>query len=127
MPVLQQIIRHSELSNRLSGISGILMCQGPHVLQLLEGEQKAVESLFNRISADPRHADVQKLLLKPVNKRLFPEWGMGIADLESKASLSRDRLQMLINDIAARTDTSGLTVEARMLISDFQRQVTMAA
>jgi hypothetical protein len=67
------------------------------------------------------------LLLKPVKKRLFPEWGMGMADLDAKAVLNRPRLASLINDTAGRNNTSGLTVEARLLLNDFKQQVSSAA
>jgi len=38
-----------------------------------------------------------------------------------------ERLASLINDTAGRNNTSGLTVEARLLLNDFKQQVSSAA
>jgi hypothetical protein len=45
----------------------------------------------------------------------------------AKAVLNRPRLASLINDTAGRNNTSGLTVEARLLLNDFKQQVSSAA
>ena len=52
------ILRQSRANNGLNGISGILLSDGRRFLQVLEGTPEAIEHVFARISADPRHAEV---------------------------------------------------------------------
>ena len=47
------------------------------IIQVLEGEQQAVEDLFERIQQDPRHTEVDRVLTRPIQERLFEEWAMG--------------------------------------------------
>ncbi len=44
--------------------------------QVLEGELSVVENLYRRISADPRHQRVMKLIQEPIEARDFSDWGM---------------------------------------------------
>ena len=55
------ILRQSRANNGLNGISGILLSDGRRFLQVLEGTPEAIEHVFARISADPRHAEVKTL------------------------------------------------------------------
>ncbi len=125
--LLESIVRDSEVRNARLGVTGVLLCCGEHVMQLLEGEPEVIEPLFVRISADPRHAAVERLLSKPVRKRMFPEWGMGMADLDKQVTLNRPRLIDLLETIRARTETSTHSIEARVLLNDFRQQLQHAA
>ncbi len=124
---LDSIVRESEKRNADRGVTGVLLCCGDNVMQLLEGEADVITPLFEHIAEDPRHTAVELILQKPVRRRLFPEWGMALADLEKKAALNRPRLLGLIQTIRARTDTSAHSVEARVLINDFKQQLMQAA
>jgi hypothetical protein len=46
--------------------------------QVLEGPKTAVEDLFARIKADPRHDSVRLHEADSVPKRLFDKWAMAI-------------------------------------------------
>ena len=124
---LALIVAHSARSNTARGITGVLLCCGRDVMQLLEGDEAAVRERFERIGRDERHSRVELLLCKSVSRRLFPEWAMGLADLKSKAIINRDRLARMIQDLRAEHDTKQFGVEARMLIHDFRQQLQHAA
>ena len=47
-----------------------------HFFQALEGDRKAVNQTYQRITADPRHAEVTILSLKTIPERLFADWSM---------------------------------------------------
>ena len=47
------------------------------IIQVLEGEEKAVEVLYRRIEQDPRHTHVVRVLDQPISQLLFEEWSMG--------------------------------------------------
>lgn len=120
--VLAEVIKQSAQNNRQRDITGVLMRCGDDLMQLLEGEQLAVEQLYAAIAADPRHTQVQCLLRKSVNHRVYPEWGMGLADPNSENPLDRPRLMQILDDVRSRIATAGHAVEARILINDFKLQ-----
>ena len=124
--IMWEIVAKSEKANRDRGISGAMLCCGSSIMQLLEGQPAEVERLFEKIAADARHRDVQCLLRKSIRRRLFPEWGMMLADLDRGAKISAERLTQLIEAVRANIDTGELTVEARILIADFKLQMDSA-
>lgn len=63
--------------NAKTNISGILLYVRGSIVQVLEGEAQAVETLFDRIQIDHRHTDVTKVMNRPITERLFPDWTMG--------------------------------------------------
>jgi hypothetical protein len=126
-PVLNDIVAKAAIKNLELDITGVVMCCGESLMQLIEGEESDLDALFAIISGDHRHTDIQSLLRKQVQRRLFPEWSMELADIECQAPINRKRLQSMIEDVRQRTDTSGYSVESRMLLNDFRLQVSQAA
>ncbi len=74
---LQRILDHSRRNNEQAGITGILLYVRGSIIQVLEGEAQAVESLFKRIQLDNRHTNVTRVLNRSITQRLFPGWSMG--------------------------------------------------
>ncbi len=78
-----RILEKSRPYNQSVGISGVLvMCDGSF-LQVLEGPEEHVRSLFAKIEKDPRHTDVRVLVDRPIEHRQFGDWAMACADLAS--------------------------------------------
>lgn len=74
--VTANILAASQAHNAQHGVSGVL-CQGQGLyLQVLEGERAAVNRLYARILADPRHHDVQMLSFEDIAQRRYPDWTM---------------------------------------------------
>ncbi|AII50596.1 hypothetical protein N008_01180 [Hymenobacter sp. APR13] len=46
---------------------------------MLEGEQQAVQQLYDVIARDIRHVNIYKLADGPIPERSFPDWSMGFA------------------------------------------------
>ena len=74
---LLAILRKSKASNPPQGITGVLCFSEGIFLQVLEGGRSAVNQLYNRIVADPRHADVELLSYQEIGERRFAGWSMG--------------------------------------------------
>jgi len=74
--VLNGILSEARRLNPEHDITGALICRADLYLQLLEGPADAVEATFARITRDDRHVEVQHLVSRPVEKRLFPDWAM---------------------------------------------------
>lgn len=50
-------------------------------MQAVEGPDKTVTELFEKISTDPRHRGVIVLLKHETSRRSFPNWSMGFKNL----------------------------------------------
>jgi len=75
------ILRQSKANNSIHGITGVLCCSQDIFLQVLEGGRSAVNRLYNCISADPRHKDVELLSYQQIGERRFAGWSMGQVNL----------------------------------------------
>lgn len=74
---LAAILRQSRGANAQHGITGVLCYSGGIFLQVLEGGRGAVNRLYNRIVADPRHRDAELMLYEEITERRFAGWAMG--------------------------------------------------
>jgi hypothetical protein len=76
---LVAIVRKSKTNNAALGITGVLcMCLNERIfMQVLEGGRTAVNRLYNRIAADPRHTDVELMSYEEIGERRFAGWSMG--------------------------------------------------
>ena len=79
--LLGAILRRSRQHNPAQGITGVLCCSGDVYLQLLEGGRAAVNRLYARIVADPRHRDPELLAYDTIVERRFAGWAMGQVQL----------------------------------------------
>lgn len=74
--VTASILAIAHAANRAQGISGVL-CQGQGLyLQVVEGERRAVNRLYTKLVADPRHTDIELLQLEEITERRFAQWSM---------------------------------------------------
>lgn len=75
------ILRKAHAWNTQNDITGVL-CEGQGVfLQALEGERGTVTRLYARISADPRHKDLELLHCESITERRYGEWSMARVSL----------------------------------------------
>ena len=74
--VLDDILTVSRALNSRNDITGTLICRGDMYLQLIEGPAEAIRATYKRISGDDRHLDINLLVSRQVNERLFPKWAM---------------------------------------------------
>lgn len=73
---LGALFSQARSNNKQHGVTGALLLGGDTFVQVLEGEESTVRSLYERISRDPRHDDVAVLDSGPVPARLFSRWAM---------------------------------------------------
>lgn len=79
---LKELLKVSRLNNRRNGISGFLLYQDMSFIQLIEGPDRNVYKLWERIRLDKRHTAVTLILLQNIEQRIFQNWSMGFANLE---------------------------------------------
>ena len=76
MSVLDDILTISRRRNSQVDITGTLICRSDMYLQLIEGPEAAVQITYERIKLDDRHLELNLLVSRTVNERLFPKWAM---------------------------------------------------
>lgn len=77
---LREILSRSRGANARDGITGILLWHHGAFLQVLEGEESAVENLFAAIQRDNRHHDLKLVSRLFIVKRGFEDWSMNFLD-----------------------------------------------
>ena len=84
------ILRKAHTWNTQNDITGVL-CEGQGVfLQALEGERGTVTRLYARISADPRHKDLELIHCESITQRRYGEWSMarvGLSDVDPQTKI----------------------------------------
>lgn len=76
-----QILAAGRDKNLRRGVTGVLVCGGPVFLHVLEGNRRALSDLYGRIQRDPRHTEVELLLLQDIAERRFGAWALGVVNV----------------------------------------------
>lgn len=74
--ILSGILIDARRCNKRDDITGALVCRHDIYLQMLEGPSDKVEAAYQRILRDDRHANLTKLVSRPIDSRLFAGWDM---------------------------------------------------
>lgn len=82
---IDKILEAARAKNLKRRITGFLLFDGTMFMQLIEGPQHQVESLFASLLADTRHQRVQKIFQGEADARLFSNWSMAFAHLDGEA------------------------------------------
>ena len=75
---LKAILVSSRRNNAKFGITGALCFLDGIYCQYLEGDEIALENLYQILLADPRHKDVRLVELCSIEERLFTSWAMAL-------------------------------------------------
>jgi len=89
---LEDIHRTARDQNALDGITGILIFNGTHFLQIIEGSSEAIEDLIERLRKDPRHTGFEIRDRRKVEERSFPEWSMELVRVKASYFEARDTI-----------------------------------
>jgi hypothetical protein len=125
VPALDQeelvtILRQSKANNPSTGVTGVLCYSGGIFLQVLEGGRSAVNKLYNRIGADPRHTDVELLLYEEIGERRFASWSMG------QVNMSRLNPSLLLK-YSATAALDPFAVSGKVSLALFEELVATAS
>lgn len=78
---LEEMVSRANIGNERNSITGILLFDGMHFFQLLEGPEEAVDAIYNTICSDQRHNNVVVLMRDYAPSRRFGNVGMELFDL----------------------------------------------
>jgi|MDTC01.3.fsa_nt_gb hypothetical protein len=79
---INSILEVSRRNNPSNSVTGLLISKKPEFLQYLEGPEKAVTALYEKIKNDSRHSSVKTIKDGEIEARVFPDWEMGFAGEE---------------------------------------------
>lgn len=89
---LLDLLRNSRERNHVAQITGMLLYRDGNFMQVLEGEERVVDALQERIRRDPRHRGMIGLLRQRLAERAFGDWSMGFRNLHELDE--RERVQV---------------------------------
>jgi len=78
---LEELIMGSRRNNARDDVSGMLLYADGSFFQVLEGPERAVDALYERLTHDPRHHALTVIIREPIVKRAFTDWTMGFANV----------------------------------------------
>ena len=96
--VVADIAGKARSANLQRGITGLLIFDGQHFCQQLEGDEQVLAALMARINDDPRHTDITVLHQGPLASRRFKRFSLGYTPVEDVEAL--ERLQRLRGESA---------------------------
>ncbi len=97
---IESMVAIANKNNELKNVTGILLFNGIHFFQLLEGPEKVVKEIYSTICEDERHYNVVELLCDYAPARHFGKAGMELFDLRE---YSKEKvLQAVLNQGTTR-------------------------
>jgi len=96
---IKKIVEISVKNNKTKDITGMLVYRKNEFIQLLEGDQKAVLELYEKIAKDPRHESIFLIYKGEIKKRECPDWAMSYVDLDLPDNLAHlaDQYQAIMD------------------------------
>lgn len=117
---LSLLLRQCRSHNGEAGITGMLCFSEGLFIQVLEGGRSAVNQLYQRILADPRHHDVVLLVYDEISQRRFAGWTMG------QVNMARINTAMLLK-YSERPSLDPYSVSGRVTMALFEELLATAA
>jgi len=81
---LKTLLAKARSNNTLLDVTGVLLYHEGSFLQVLEGDQETVETLYAKISKDPNHSNAMLLFKDNASERSFDQWTMGFRQLRKE-------------------------------------------
>lgn len=78
---IEEMVSIANRRNMQSDVTGILLFNGSHFFQLLEGPEEQVKMIYRAICQDPQHYNIVELLCDYAPARRFGKAGMELFDL----------------------------------------------
>ncbi|WP_108398700.1 BLUF domain-containing protein [Devosia submarina] len=73
---ITDIVDQSRLKNAELEVTGVLVFDGTHFAQLVEGPETNVRALRAAIESDARHQDIKTVLDSAATERRLPNWSL---------------------------------------------------
>ncbi|WP_034917615.1 BLUF domain-containing protein [Gillisia sp. CAL575] len=95
---INEIFKLTEENNRLNHVRGILLHSLGNFFQVLEGEEKYIEDLYeNKILIDSRHSEVFEVYRRNVTKPVFQNYFSQFQAITTSSQLDKVRKYLELN------------------------------
>ena len=81
---IEAMVARANERNGQADVTGILLFNGTHFFQLIEGPEEKVQDIYQHICRDPRHYNLVELLCDYAPSRRFGKVGMELFDLREQ-------------------------------------------
>lgn len=94
------ILEQSRHNNALDGVTGLLWTDGDRFLQVIEGDDEAIDACYARIRADTRHRAIVTVIERTVERREFGYWAMAHKQADALADAHDQRVRRMMASAA---------------------------
>lgn len=108
---VESLLADARRKNHLHDITGLLVFDSRHFLQVLEGGRQAISDLYGRLAQDPRHQRILLLQAEPIGQRSFVGWSMGFV-----AADALGRTKMLRHGSSSQFNPFQMTASAALAL-----------
>ena len=122
-PELLELLDKCRNNNAKLNVTGLLLFKDGQFMQVLEGDEPVVTSLYQRIAQDPRHTGSMVFLQRVVEQRDFADWSMAFRDLRDPDLLKVPGYSEFLNLSLADQSLVKDTSKARRLLAVFRTVV----
>jgi hypothetical protein len=81
---LVELLEKSRKNNERDGLSGMLLYSSQSFLQMLEGDDEALQQVYKRIGTDSRHTNLRLLADVEITHPMFGDWSMGFEHVDDE-------------------------------------------
>ncbi|MGB5830692.1 MAG: BLUF domain-containing protein [Thiohalocapsa sp.] len=113
---LLELLADARKRNAADGITGLLLFQGKHFLQVIEGEAEPVRTTFKRICGDRRHTQIALLFEELVSERQYRDWSMGFQALDGSEWMEFPNEDGSEKDLRAMAEAMGRAKELLLYV-----------
>ena len=109
---LSNLFTQARSKNKGHRITGALLVSGDWFVQVLEGDEAHVRTVFGRIQDDPRNDAVELLSAESVEERVFGRWSMAKVSVEGDPDIP---LIAVVGEISSATGRGTTAQQDRLL------------
>jgi hypothetical protein len=113
---LVEIAEQSKDNNIDNDLTGLLIYGSNEFVQILEGPEQAIETLYTKLLADKRHSNVTLVNRGMLERRYFPTWSMGFR------SVSADEIQRIDKTLTGNVPALVTGYVALEMIAGFMKR-----
>lgn len=117
--MLREIAQTSSYNNQELGITGLLLFHDGSIMQVLEGDEMSVYSLYGKVKQDSRHTGCMILNVRTAKQREFSNWFMGYKNVSGR--VNGDALFSLTKENLARIMPTSPSQELRTLTQTYAK------
>jgi Sensors of blue-light using FAD len=111
---ISNILEVSKENNSKNNITGCMLYHNDAFIQILEGNQDVIETLYSKIEKDERHYNARLVYNDTKEERLFKDWSMAFYDLDKVDTDDKGKLSFRENFITISNQTGPSTVASQL-------------